>query len=173
MTPIVMDETDEQILALLSKEGRASNRSIGRELNLSEGAVRKRLRRLTDAEAISYGLLVDIEVTGLQTSGWLYVAVAPRHAKDVVRYIARLDVCSLVARTTGAWNITAYLYNRTDETMADAIQVIAQQPGVTATRFRKAVTIPAHRFEYAALSDIGRPNFWHLTDADTGTPSGG
>lgn len=166
MIPIVIDETDEKILALLSQEGRASNRAIGRALDLSEGAVRKRLRRLTEAEAISYGLLVDIEVTGLQAFGWLYVAAEPRHAKDVLRHIAQLNVCSLVARTTGAWNVTAYLYNQTDLTMADAIQAIAQQTGVTATRFRKAISHPAHRFGYAALSDVGRPYFWHLVEAD-------
>ncbi|HEX7945577.1 MAG TPA: AsnC family transcriptional regulator [Phenylobacterium sp.] len=168
MTPIAIDEIDEQIIALLSKEGRASNRSIGRDLNLSEGAVRKRLRRLLEAEAISYGLLVDIEVTGLQSFGWLYLCVEPRHAKAMLTYVAHLDVCSLVTRTTGEFNIAAYLYNRTDASMAETIQVIGQQAGVTKSRFRKAISHPAHRYGYVALADVGAPTFWHLVDVDGG-----
>jgi Lrp/AsnC family transcriptional regulator for asnA, asnC and gidA len=165
VTTVSLDQIDERIVSLLSEEGRASNRAIGRELNLSEGAVRKRLKRLLEAEAISYGLLVDIEVTGLETSGWLFIATEPSEAQAVLKYVAHLDVCSLVARTTGEFNIIAYVYNRTDATMAEAIEAIAQKPGILKTRFRKAVSIPAHRFEYAALADVGRPNFWHLVEA--------
>ena len=171
MTQVPIDEVDERILARLSQEGRASNRAIGRELNLSEGAVRKRLKRLLEAEAISYGLLVDIEVTGLEAFGWLYIATEPGAARSVLQYVARLDVCSLVARTTGEFNITAYVYNRTDATMAQAIEAVAKKPGVTRTRFRKAISHPAHRFGYAALADVGRPNFWHLVEAENGSAS--
>ena len=41
-----MDELDRKIIALLQLDGRASNAKIAREVGVSEGTVRRRLRRL-------------------------------------------------------------------------------------------------------------------------------
>src|SRR5690349_2190651 len=40
------DEVDEQVIALLQRDGRMSYACIGREVGLSEGAVRQRVQRL-------------------------------------------------------------------------------------------------------------------------------
>ena len=41
-----MDELDRKIIALLQLDGRASNAKIAREVGVSEGTVRRRLRKL-------------------------------------------------------------------------------------------------------------------------------
>src|SRR5579883_891389 len=41
-----VDETDRLLLELLTKDARRSNVELAREVNLTEGAVRKRLSRL-------------------------------------------------------------------------------------------------------------------------------
>ena len=40
-----MDELDRKIISLLQLDGRASNAKIAREVGVSEGTVRRRLRR--------------------------------------------------------------------------------------------------------------------------------
>ena len=43
-----MDELDRKIITLLQLDGRASNAKIAREVSVSEGTVRRRLRRLVN-----------------------------------------------------------------------------------------------------------------------------
>ena len=47
-----MDEKDKEILKILKNDGRASYSDIGKQIGLSEGAIRKRIRDLTDTEII-------------------------------------------------------------------------------------------------------------------------
>ncbi len=47
-----MDETDKEIIRLLKQAGRAGYSKIGKQIGLSEGAVRKRIKLLADAGVI-------------------------------------------------------------------------------------------------------------------------
>ena len=47
-----MDEKDRQIIKILKDDGRAGYGSIGAQVGLSEGAVRKRIKTLTDESVI-------------------------------------------------------------------------------------------------------------------------
>ena len=47
-----MDELDAQIIAMLRKDGRASNAGIARNVGVSEGTVRRRLKRLVQEKFI-------------------------------------------------------------------------------------------------------------------------
>lgn len=48
-----MDDLDDKILELLKGDGRASYMDIGKEVGLSEGAVRKRIKAMVDSGVIS------------------------------------------------------------------------------------------------------------------------
>ncbi|EQD73027.1 AsnC family transcriptional regulator, partial [mine drainage metagenome] len=47
-----MDERDHQIIKLLEENSRLSNTEIARMLNVSEGTIRKRIKRLLDTGII-------------------------------------------------------------------------------------------------------------------------
>ncbi|HAJ00941.1 MAG TPA: Lrp/AsnC family transcriptional regulator, partial [Dehalococcoidia bacterium] len=47
-----MDELDRRIISLLQMDGRASNAKIAREVGVSEGTVRRRLRRLIQEDVV-------------------------------------------------------------------------------------------------------------------------
>ena len=44
----MLDDTDKRIIARLNENGRESNNQIARELGVSEGTIRNRIKRLTD-----------------------------------------------------------------------------------------------------------------------------
>jgi Lrp/AsnC family leucine-responsive transcriptional regulator len=47
-----MDDTDKEIIEILKQDGRATYSDIGKRVELSEGAVRKRIKALVDSGAI-------------------------------------------------------------------------------------------------------------------------
>ena len=44
----MLDDTDRKIINLLNENGRESNNQIARQLSVSEGTIRNRIKRLTD-----------------------------------------------------------------------------------------------------------------------------
>ena len=56
-----MDELDRKIIALLQLDGRASNAKIAREVSVSEGTVRRRLRRLVNDDVVKIIAVPNLE----------------------------------------------------------------------------------------------------------------
>ena len=50
-----MDSTDLKIINILSEDGRISNAHIARELELSEGTIRRRIRNLINIKTNKMG----------------------------------------------------------------------------------------------------------------------
>ena len=62
-----MDEVDYTIVKLLKKDSRMSYTKIGRELGITEGAVRKRVHNLVKSEIIKRFTLDVEDKTGVRT----------------------------------------------------------------------------------------------------------
>ncbi len=59
-----MDELDREIIAILQSNGRASNARIARRIGVSEGTVRRRLKKLIADGVIDIVAVVDAERLG-------------------------------------------------------------------------------------------------------------
>ena len=66
-----MDQLDTQIIRILQKDGRASNAGIARAVGVSEGTVRRRLKRLVQEEFIQVVALLDeVEWVAMTTGSY-------------------------------------------------------------------------------------------------------
>lgn len=157
---------DEEIIELLCRSGRQSVRAMSQALSRPESTVRARLKKLVDSGAITYGLLVDMQVTNLEKSGWLYFQVAPALARSVATRLAENERVSLCSLVSGKFNVLSYLYAEDAVDLQQAIETFGKYEGVQAHKFREVISVPVHRYEYAALSEIGRSAFWQLGDID-------
>jgi len=162
MKAIKFDKIDEQIVSAFQGGDRLSNRAVGRMLGLSEGAIRKRLKRLTESGAISYGLVVDVTATGLGISGWLVVEARPTEARRVAEFIGAMDICSLSCLTTGEASIRAYVYAKDNAAMSAIVESVSKRKGVTRVEFREAVGHTQHRYELIMFGDrVVAPRWTH------------
>lgn len=103
-----MDELDTRIIAMLREDGRASNASIARGVGVSEGTVRRRLKRLIDEQYISVVALLDPGRLGYGSEALIGVEVDPDKIDQVAEGLAGLDEIGWVAITTGAYDIFAW-----------------------------------------------------------------
>ena len=63
MSMPVIDETDRAILNYLSNDARMSNREIAQQLDIAEGTVRARVKRMVDEKSIRFTALTrELEV---------------------------------------------------------------------------------------------------------------
>jgi len=103
-----MDGLDTRIVDILQKDGRASNAGIAREVGVSEGTVRRRLKRLVQEEYIQVVALPDPVKMGYESQALVGVQVDPDKIDQVADDLAELSQVNWVAVTTGSYDIFAW-----------------------------------------------------------------
>ncbi len=84
-----MDEKDWAIIDILRRNARTSNSDIGRELNVSEGTIRKRIQKLLEDGAIKRFTVV-LRNEGVE--GIILIRTEPKRAKELLDFVtAKFD----------------------------------------------------------------------------------
>lgn len=104
-----MDELDRKIIKLLQADGRASNARIAREVGVSEGTVRRRLRRLIQDGVIKVIAVPHLERMGWPTAALIGLQTDPGAVDEVASALAALPEVHYVAITTGAHDVFAWV----------------------------------------------------------------
>ena len=78
-----MDELDQDIIDLLQANGRASNARIARKVGVSEGTVRRRLRRLTQENIVKVIAVPNLDKIGYTTAALIGLQTAPGQLDQV------------------------------------------------------------------------------------------
>ena len=104
-----MDELDGRIIKLLQVDGRASNAKIARDVGVSEGTVRRRLRQLIQGDVIKVIAVPNLEQMGYGTAALIGIQTDPGMIDEVADTIGALDEAHYVAITTGAYDIFAWV----------------------------------------------------------------
>ena len=103
-----MDELDTKIIEILQRDGRASNAGIARKVGVSEGTVRRRLKRLVQDEYIQVVALPDPAKMGYQSQALVGIQVEPDKIEQVAGDLSTLVEISWLAVTTGSFDIFAW-----------------------------------------------------------------
>lgn len=79
-----MDAKDWAIIEILRQNARTTNSDIGRELNVSEGTIRKRIQKMLD-EGVIRKFTTVIRNEGIE--GIVLIRAEPKRAKEISEYI--------------------------------------------------------------------------------------
>lgn len=101
----VFDPIDSQIAALLRKDGRITAAYLARELRLTEGAIRKRLKKLTAAKMLRIVGVVNPSKLGYTIHVLTGVQVSPQRTLEVAQPLSSLEPVRFVGLTTGSYDI--------------------------------------------------------------------
>lgn len=127
-----MDETDRQILQILKDDGRAAYSDIGKRIGLSEGAVRKRIKTLTDSGTIrKFTVKVDVAegaeaITLLSTNpSFPTLSVSER-----IRKIPNVET---LYEVTGEYDIVAVISGMSVVEVNECVEKIRRVEGIVKT----------------------------------------
>jgi Lrp/AsnC family transcriptional regulator for asnA, asnC and gidA len=129
-----MDELDKKIIDILQLDGRASNARIAREVGVSEGTVRRRLRRLVQDGIVKVLAVPDLDKMGYHTAALVGMQVDPGKVDEAADLVAALPESHYVAITTGAYDVFAWVALSSSEELGTFLrQRIGSIPGVRRT----------------------------------------
>ncbi|WP_164234456.1 Lrp/AsnC family transcriptional regulator [Microbacterium hydrocarbonoxydans] len=110
----VLDEVSKTIVELLQDDGRRSYSDIGREVGLSEAAVRQRVQRLTEAGVMQIVAVTDPMQLGFRRQAMIGIRVTG-DTRVVAEAIAAIDAIDYVVITVGSFDVLAEVVCEDDE----------------------------------------------------------
>lgn len=127
-----MDETDKQIIQILKIDGRAAYNDIGKQIGLSEGAIRKRIKTLTETGiirkfTIKIGVTEGAEAITLLATNPAY----PTHkVSEKIREISNVET---LYEVTGEYDIVAVISGMSVAEVNESIDKIRRVEGIMKT----------------------------------------
>jgi DNA-binding Lrp family transcriptional regulator len=106
---IPLDEADHRIIELLTADGRASNRLLAAEVDLTEATVATRLRRLVDQRILGVTAIFDWEAAGYRWDLWLAVSIEGRPPREVAKEVATLPHVHSVSMVLGPFDLIVHV----------------------------------------------------------------
>ncbi len=117
-----IDEIDKKILDILMSNSRTPFTDIALRLNVSEGTVRKRVKRLEDQGVIrEYTIDIDPSKLGYRSVTLLGLDTEPEHYLDAINSLDALEQVRWVAKSTGDHMIMAEIWTEDDEELGRLI----------------------------------------------------
>ena len=104
-----MDDLDLKIIEELRQDGRASNSTIARTLGVSEGTVRRRLKRLVEDQAFEVRVTPNLTRQGGTARSILGIHAAPDMVEQVLDSVAELDEVSYAVSAIGRYDVLAWV----------------------------------------------------------------
>lgn len=109
-----LDDVAKTIIELLQEDGRRSYSDIGREVGLSEAAVRQRVQRLTEAGVMQIVAVTDPMQLGFHRQAMIGIRVSG-DARIVAETVAEIDAIDYVVITVGSFDVLAEVVCEDDE----------------------------------------------------------
>jgi Lrp/AsnC family transcriptional regulator for asnA, asnC and gidA len=113
------DPVDEQVVALLRTNGRRTNAELARQLGLTEGAIRKKLKKLSGAGVLRIVAVADPQKLGYVLDLFCAVQVTPGQMVAVAESLAALDAVRYAALATGSYDVVFEAMFRTQDEVLD------------------------------------------------------
>jgi len=127
-----MDKVDKEIIKILKDDGRAGYIAIGKKIGLSEGAVRKRIKALTDARVIrkftvKIGVAEGAEAVAL-------LSVNPSlPTQEVSKRVQAIPNVETTYEVTGEYDIVAIIGGMNVVEVNECIERIRRVEGIAKT----------------------------------------
>ena len=126
-----LDALDRQLIDILSRDARVSNRKIAADLGVTEGTVRGRIKRLQQDGLIAFTAITGFEMAQKSRLAFINVQADVDRVREVAAQISELPHINAVLLTMGPFNITAMcLFEELDDLVEVASDKILAVPGV-------------------------------------------
>jgi len=129
-----MDTLDQQLMALLRQDARASVATLASKLKVSRGTVTNRIAKLEDSGVIvGYTIRLRPDVTPNEITAWMSIAVEGNRTREVISILLGEPGVSGLFDTNGRWDLLAELRAATLGELAEVLERVRLIKGIGAT----------------------------------------
>lgn len=130
----MLDELDRQILSCLQEDGRVSFVNLAEELGVSEGTIRKRVRKLEKSNVFQTVGITDPFKVGLDTVAFIWLEVERSKIETVMTAMRSIEAVRYLVVATGSFDLVAMVVLPTRQHLIDLLNhELPKIPGIIST----------------------------------------
>ncbi|MCP4142443.1 MAG: Lrp/AsnC family transcriptional regulator [Chloroflexi bacterium] len=143
----MLDKKDRAIISRLQYDGRIPYTKIANELSITEGSVRRRVKRMLDAGQLQIVGIVEPKEMGWNEAGMIGINVQANRISEVADEIAKLPEVAYLFQAAGEFDLFAEVYCKDREHFVHFLNDKLQKtPGVTRTQ--SFLILKMHKLSY-------------------------
>ncbi len=143
----MLDKKDRAIISYLQYDGRTPYTKIADELGIAEGSVRRRVKRLMDAEQLQIVGIVEPKEMGWNEAGMIGINVQANRITEVADAIAELPEVSYLFQAAGEFDLFAEVFCKDRDHFVSFLNENLQKiPGVNRTQ--SFLILKLHKLSY-------------------------
>ena len=129
-----MDTLDQQLLALLRQDARASVATLATKLKVSRGTVSNRIAKLEDTGIINgYTVRLRPDAVPDQITAWMSITVEGNRTREVISILLGEPGVTGLFDTNGRWDLLAELCSSNLGELAQVLERVRLIKGISAT----------------------------------------
>ncbi len=129
-----LDSVDQQLIALLRENARASTAALARSLGLSRTTVQSRIERLERTKVITgYSVRVSEAQQRGAVHAYIMITVKPKHAARVESEVRKISDVRALQAVSGTFDLMALAVTASITEMDELIDAIGELDGVERT----------------------------------------
>jgi DNA-binding Lrp family transcriptional regulator len=129
-----MDSTDQQLIALLRQNARATVATLAHQLKVSRGTVSNRIRKLEDEGVlVGYTVLLKPDAQTQQIRAWMSIAVEGNQTRAVIGTLLGEPGVAALHDTNGRWDLLAELRAANLQELAEVLERVRLIKGIANT----------------------------------------
>ncbi|HAY85192.1 MAG TPA: AsnC family transcriptional regulator [Chloroflexi bacterium] len=143
----MLDEIDLAIISYLQYDGRAPFTQIAESLNISEGAVRRRVKNLSDSGLMQVVAIVEPHALGLNEGVLIGINVQADMTQEVADAVAKLPEVSYLFQAAGEFDLFAEVFCQDRNHFVSFLNTKLQKiPGIERTQ--SFLILKMHKLSY-------------------------
>lgn len=103
-----LDDLDRQLIEVLARDARVSNRKIAGDLGVTEGTVRGRIKRLQQEGLIAFTAITSFGLTNSSKMAFIGIQADVENVREVAAKISEIPPINALMITMGRFNILAF-----------------------------------------------------------------
>ena len=143
----MLDKIDQAIITCLQYDGRTPYTKIADELDITEGSVRRRIKRMVDSGKLQVVGIVKPKEMGWNEAGMIGINVQAHRIEEVAEVIAQLPEGSYLFQAAGEFDLFAEVYCKDRDHFVSFLNNKLQKiPGVDRTQ--TFIILKMHKLSY-------------------------
>jgi len=162
----MLDEIDLAIISYLQYDGRAPFTQIAEHLNISEGAVRRRVKNLSDSGLMQVVAIVEPHALGLDEGVLIGINVQADMTQEVADAVAKLPAVSYLFQAAGEFDLFAEVFCKNRNHFVSFLNTKLQKiPGIERTQ--SFLILKMHKMSYR-WGEAEPPNYLDASSPGNG-----
>lgn len=143
----MLDELDRKIVHILQYDGRIPYTALAEKLGVTEGSVRRRVKRMTESGKLQIVAVAQPEELGLSEGGMIGINIEANKINEVGEAIAQLPEVSYLFQAAGEFDMFAEVFcSDRDHFVSFLNQKLQKIPGVLKTQ--SFLILKMHKLSY-------------------------